>query len=194
MKIPIKVIPPTERLLRNLKFGELVRETFILRIDAYAFAQQIAALNPESLETRERNGEFEVWYFIHSMQSNTFKDNTMKSSGSVVDPNASTSAKLETPTITPEYGKSNPGESRYVESSGKLATVEDALKDVFSYVVSYSVLGFALNHIDSDFTTLITPADAARIIYAQSSDDSHLLGGLVTFTKTLRSLRDPSAS
>jgi hypothetical protein len=54
-----------------------------------------------------------------------------------------------------------------VENKGRIATVEDALLDPWSFSVSHTVMGWSLAYIDSDFSTLISGRDAGRVIKAQ---------------------------
>lgn len=56
-----------------------------------------------------------------------------------------------------------------IESEGLIATVDAALKDADSYVVEHNLLGWGLRHMDSSFTTLISQADALRIITAHQA-------------------------
>lgn len=56
-----------------------------------------------------------------------------------------------------------------VISSGRIATVEDAILDPWSFIVTHSVLGWSLAYTDSDFSTLISGRDAGRVIKAQKT-------------------------
>jgi hypothetical protein len=54
-----------------------------------------------------------------------------------------------------------------VITSGIIATVEDALQDPDSYMVSHGMLGWTLRHIASNFSTLIQQDQALQLIKMQ---------------------------
>lgn len=53
-----------------------------------------------------------------------------------------------------------------VESQGRLASVDNAVKTPLDFQVSFDILGWSLRYIDSDFSTLISQGDAELVIEA----------------------------